>query len=80
MHPLTADRLYGGAALSAPAASITPGKVAGGDSPLRSPDPSAAPAAAGGRTPQNMSELVNDPTFWLVATLGAVVALAAASA
>lgn len=40
-----------------------------------SPDPRAAPNAA-----NSISGLTDDPTFWLVVTIGAVAALAAASA
>lgn len=39
------------------------------------PDPRAAPNAA-----NNLTGITDDPTFWLVATIGAVAALAAASA
>lgn len=41
----------------------------------RSPDPRSAPNAA-----NSLTGLTDDPTFWLVVTIGAVAALAAASA
>lgn len=72
----TADRLYGGGPAIGEGNSAGPSLKAvtqGNETPR--PDMRAAPEAA-----NRITSLLDDPTFWLVATVGAVVYLAAASA
>lgn len=72
----TADRLYGaGPAVAPVAGGVASGKVAGGAA-VPSPDPGAAPAGASAQP----GSVIDDPTFWLVATIAGVLVLASASA
>lgn len=73
----TADRLYGaGPAVAPVAGGVASGKVAGGAAAVPSPDPGAAPAGASAQP----GSVIDDPTFWLVATIAGVLVLASASA
>ncbi len=72
-----ADEIYGGhpagnvAALPLASGAVDAGKA------VPSPDVGAAPLAAS--MPASVGDLMNDPTFWLVATVAAVAVLAGAS-
>lgn len=82
----TADRLYGAGPPVAPVAGAPASNGNGNEAPART-DRSAAPAAVpspdGRNAPRGAdaaANLMDDPTFWAVAVVGAVLVLASASA
>ena len=77
MQPFTAGALYGGGPAAQIGGQAGATKMVPGGAAVPSPDAGAAPVA--NTSPASVGDLLNDPTFWLVATLGAVVALAGAS-
>jgi len=73
MQQATANAIYGGGpAAPLTAVGSTKAITAGGAVP--SPDAGAAPMASS--SPASVGDVMNDPTFWLVAAFGAMIALA----
>lgn len=78
----TANRLYGAGPPVAPVAGM-PAANGNAGRPVKSAAAMAVPSPDAGAAPRaadSVSNLFDDPTFWLVATVGAVLFLASASA